>query len=56
MNLNSLFTATKDDYTPGMKGVSLANYTKFKEFKYDEDGKIMGAKLHDLISDEEFEV
>jgi hypothetical protein len=27
MNLNSLFTATKDQYVPGMKAVSLANYT-----------------------------
>ena len=44
MNLNSLFTATKDQYVPGMKGISLANYTQFKEFIFD-DGKITGAKV-----------
>ena len=37
MNLNSLFTATKDQYVPGMKGIALANYTQFKEFIF-EDG------------------
>ena len=55
MNLNSLFTATQDGYVPGMKGVALANYTKFKQFVF-QDGKIVGAKVHDLISDEEIEI
>ena len=36
MNLNSLFTATIDDYVPGMKGISLGNYIKFQEFIKDE--------------------
>ena len=44
MNLNSLFTATKDQYVRGMKGISLANYTEFEEFIF-EDGKITGAKV-----------
>lgn len=48
MNLNSLFTATIDEYVPGMKGVYLGNYILFKEFKKDENGKITGAKLFDL--------
>lgn len=55
MNLNSLFTATKDEYVPGMKGVSLANYTKFKKFIF-EDGKIVGALVEDLISGDEFPI
>ena len=32
MNLNSLFTATIDEYVPGMQGISLANYVQFNEF------------------------
>jgi glycerol-3-phosphate dehydrogenase len=34
----------------------LANYVKFDEFVKDKDGKIIGAKLQDLINDEHFEV
>ena len=57
MNLNSLFTATIDDYVPGMKGISLGNYIKFQEFIKDENnGRITGAKLFDLKNEQEFEV
>jgi hypothetical protein len=29
MNLNTLFTASVDEYIPGMKGATLANYVEF---------------------------
>jgi len=35
MNINSLLTAAVDDYVPGMKGVTLANYVQLKEFVRD---------------------
>jgi hypothetical protein len=36
MNLNSLFTAAVDDYNPGMKGATLANYVELKSFIKDD--------------------
>jgi len=29
MNLNTLFTAAVDEFIPGMKGATLANYVEF---------------------------
>jgi len=43
MNLNTLFTAAVDEYIPGMKGATLANYVEFLDFTKDENGKINGA-------------
>jgi glycerol-3-phosphate dehydrogenase len=49
MNLNSLFTASIDDYIPGMKGATLGNYVEFKDFVKDADGKITGAVCVDKM-------
>jgi hypothetical protein len=49
MNLNSLFTSTIDDYIPGMKGATIANYVEFKSFLKDESGKIIGAVCVDKL-------
>lgn len=43
MNLNTLFTAAVDEFIPGMKGATLANYVEFLDFVKDESGKITGA-------------
>ena len=43
MNLNTLFTAAVDNYHPGMKGATLANYVEFVDFIKDSEGKITGA-------------
>ena len=42
MNLNCLFTAAVDEYIPGMKGATLANYVELKSLIKDENGKILG--------------
>jgi len=49
MNLNTLFTSAIDDYIPGMKGATLANYTEMKEFTKDDNGKINGAVCVDKL-------
>ena len=49
MNLNSLLTSTLDDYIPGMKGATIANYVEFKSFMKDEAGKIVGAICVDKL-------
>jgi hypothetical protein len=38
MNLNSLFTAAVEEFIPGMKGATLANYTEMKNLTKDENG------------------
>jgi len=55
MNLNSLFTAAVDEYVPGMKGITLANYIQLKEFIRDEQGQITGAVLEDTLTNDTFE-
>jgi len=52
MNLNSLFTAAVDDYNPGMKGATLANYVELKSFIKDDQGKIIGAMCVDKMDPE----
>ena len=47
MNLQSLFTAAVDDYIPGMRGATLANYVEVKNLVKDESGKIIGANCVD---------
>jgi glycerol-3-phosphate dehydrogenase len=39
-----------------MKGTTLANYTEFKQFSYDKDGKVNGGKVKDTLSGKEFGV
>jgi len=56
MNLNSLFTATIDDFIPGMKGATLANYVEMKTLTKGENGKINGAVCVDTVSNKEFTV
>jgi glycerol-3-phosphate dehydrogenase len=56
MAINSLMTATIDDYISDMKGITLANYVEFKDFIKDESGQIIGAKLFDSLQNEEIEV
>lgn len=38
MNLNTLFTASVDDYIPGMVGATLANYVEFTDFIKNDKG------------------
>ena len=47
MNLNTLFTAAVDGYTPGQTGATLANYVEFKSFIKDDAGKIVGGMCVD---------
>lgn len=49
MNLNTLLTASIDKYIPGMKGANMANYCEFVDFIKDENGKIEGAVVYDLL-------
>ena len=49
MNLQSLFTAAVDDYIPGMKGATLANYVEMTEFTKGEDGRINGVVCRDKM-------
>lgn len=54
MNLNCLFTASIEEFYPGMKGATLANYCEFIDYLKNEDGKIFGAKLKDRLTNKEF--
>lgn len=56
MALNSLLTASIDNFIPGMKGASLLNYTEFVDYVKNDDGKIVGAKLLDRLNNKEFTV
>ena len=56
MNINTLLTSSIDSYHPGMKGVSLCNYTEFLNFNKNESGKITGATIKDTISGKEINV
>lgn len=57
MNINSLLTASIDNYIPGMKGAVLANYTEMKSFtKNEETNKITGAVCFDKINKKEFTI
>lgn len=49
MNLNTLFTASIDNYIPGMVGATLANYVEFTDFIKDNNGQIVGAKCIDTL-------
>jgi len=49
MNLNTLFTSAVDNYIPGMKGATLANYVEFLDFIKDDQGKIIGATCIDKL-------
>lgn len=52
MNLNALFTAAVDGYSPGHTGATLANYVEFKSFIKDEAGKIVGGMCVDKFDPE----
>jgi len=54
--LNTLLTASVESFIPGMKGAVLANYVEFKDFVKDEEGKVVGAVLHDKVKNKEFKV
>ena len=54
MNLQALFTSSIDDYIPGMKGATLANYVEMKDFIKDDNGKITGAMCVDKESNASF--
>jgi glycerol-3-phosphate dehydrogenase len=57
MNLHALFTASVDNFIPGMKGANLANYVEFRDFiKNPQTGKIEGAVLFDKIKQKEIRV
>ena len=50
--LKSLFTAAVDNYIPGMKGATLANYVELKSFIKDDSGKIVGGMCVDKLDPE----
>ena len=56
LNVNALLTASINDYIPGMKGATLANYVEFKDFIKNSSGKIEGAILFDKIKKKEYKV
>jgi glycerol-3-phosphate dehydrogenase len=49
MCLNTLFTASVDEFIPGMKGATLANYTPMLDFTKDANGKLNGATCIDSL-------
>ena len=55
MNLNTLFTAAIDDFIPGMRGATLANYVELKSFVEDDSGKIVGGVCVDKLDPEQKE-
>lgn len=47
--MHSLFTSSIDNYIPGMKGSTLANYVELIDFIKNSKGQIEGAILYDKI-------
>lgn len=56
MNINSLLTASIDDFIPGMKGAVLANYTEMRSFTKNDKSQISGAVCYDKVNNKEFTV
>jgi glycerol-3-phosphate dehydrogenase len=54
--LHSLLTSSIDNYIPGMKGATLANYVELTDFIKGANGKIEGAVLFDKIKKKEYRV
>lgn len=54
MNINCLLTSSIDKFIPGMQGASIGNYVEFLDFVKDENGKIIGAKAKDTLTNKEF--
>lgn len=52
----SILTSTIKNYHLGQKAATAANYVEFVDFVKDEEGKVVGAKLHDKIKNKSFEV
>ena len=49
MNLQALFTSAVDEYIPGMKGATLANYVEMTDFIKDTNGRITGVMCADKM-------
>ena len=49
MNLQALFTSAVDDYIPGMKGSTLANYVEMTDFTKDANGRVTGVMCRDKM-------
>ncbi len=56
MNMDTILTSTIDNYSKDFVGANILNYTKFISFIKDKTGQIIGAKLLDKTTNEEFEV
>lgn len=54
--LHSLLTSSIDNYIPGMRGATLANYVEFKDFIKGTNGKVEGAIVFDKIQKKEYKV
>ena len=54
--LATLFTASVDKYIAGMQGATLANYTEFKDFIKNDQGKITGLVVQDSIAKKEIKI
>jgi len=52
----SLFTASLENFIPGMQGSTLANYVELKEFKKGKEGQLEKAVLEDKLTGKKFEV
>lgn len=57
MLFNTLLTAAIDNYIPGMKGTTLANYTEVKDFIRGPNNELKGAVCEDVLNPgEKFDV
>jgi len=54
--IQSLLTATQNDYLTNMKGATLANYVEFVDFIKDNNGKCVGVNLIDRTDGSKFSV
>ena len=54
--IQTLLTATQEDYIPNMKGAVLGNYIEFIDFIKNNHGTCIGARLRDKLDGKEFVV
>lgn len=47
--METLLTASQNEYIPGMKGANFLNYARFDSFVKDSTGKIVGVQFYDKI-------
>lgn len=50
--VETMLTASQDEYIPGMKGANVLNYARFDKFVKDASGKIVGVEFFDKVRGE----